>query len=80
MGIKPAGPHRGPPAGAAMNRGLSGKLKLAFPDVVPVERLEVELPQTIDPNWLAGFTAPPPPPPLLGGGAGGGRVASRSIL
>ena len=31
-------------------------LKLAFPDVVPVERPLVELPQTIDPQWLAGFT------------------------
>ena len=42
---------------AAMNRGLSQKLKLAFPDVVPVERPEFELPQTIDPEWLAGFTS-----------------------
>ena len=57
MGIKPAGPHRGPPAGAAMNRGLSGKLKLAFPDVVPVERLDVQNVQIQDPNWIAGFTA-----------------------
>ena len=32
-------------------------LKLAFPDVVPVERPNVELAQTIDPNWLAGFTS-----------------------
>ena len=42
---------------AAMNRGLSQKLKLAFPDVVPVERPEFQLPQTIDPEWLAGFTS-----------------------
>ena len=40
-----------------MNQGLSEKLKLAFPDVVPVERPEVELTQTIDPDWLAGFTS-----------------------
>ena len=33
---------------ASMNLGLSEKLKLAFPDVVPVERPEVELPKTID--------------------------------
>ena len=33
-----------------MNQGLSEKLKLAFPDVVPVERPEVELTQTIDPD------------------------------
>ena len=35
---------------ASMNLGLSEKLKLAFPDVVPVERPLVELPQTIDPQ------------------------------
>ena len=42
---------------AAMNLGLPYKLKLAFPDVVPVERPLVELPKTIDPEWLAGFTS-----------------------
>ena len=42
---------------AAMNLGLSEKLQLAFPDVVPVERCKVEPSQTIDPNWLAGFTS-----------------------
>ena len=42
---------------AAMNLGLSDKLKKGFPDVVPVVRPIVELPQTIDPNWLAGFTS-----------------------
>lgn len=40
-----------------MNLGLSDKLQVAFPDVVPVERPRVELPKTIDPNWLAGFTS-----------------------
>ena len=42
---------------ASMNRGLSEKLKVAFPDVVPVERPLFELTQTIDPHWLAGFTS-----------------------
>ena len=42
---------------ASMNLGLSDKLKVAFPDVVPVERPLVELPQKIDPHWLAGFTS-----------------------
>lgn len=42
---------------ASMNLGLSDKLILAFPDVVPMKRPEVELPLTIDPNWLAGFTS-----------------------
>ena len=32
-------------------------LKLAFPDVVHVERPVVELPKTINPHWLAGFTS-----------------------
>ena len=42
---------------AAMNLGLSDQLSTAFSNVVPVERLLVELPQTIDPEWLAGFTS-----------------------
>ena len=44
---------------AAMNLGLSEKLKVAFPDVVPVVRPLVENPQEqiIYPNWLAGFTS-----------------------
>ena len=42
---------------ASMNLDLSEKLKVAFPDVVPVERPLVELPQKIDPHWLAGFTS-----------------------
>ena len=42
---------------ASMNRGLSEKLPSDFRDVVPVERPLVELPQTIDPNWLAGFAS-----------------------
>ena len=40
----------------AMNLGLSDKLKLFFPDIVPVERPIVENPKIKDPNWLAGFT------------------------
>ena len=42
---------------ASMNRGLSEKLKLYFPHVVPVVRPIVENPQILDPNWLAGFTS-----------------------
>ena len=41
---------------ASMNLGLSEKLDLAFPDVVPVERPLVELPKIINPEWIAGFT------------------------
>ena len=40
-----------------MNLGISHKLQEAFPSVVRVERPLVELPQTIDPEWLAGFTS-----------------------
>ena len=42
---------------AAMNLGLSEKLKKAFPDVVAVERPLVEIAKIPDPNWLAGFTS-----------------------
>ena len=41
----------------AMNWGLSEKLKVAFPDVVPVVRPLVDDTKIIDPNWLAGFTS-----------------------
>ena len=42
---------------AAINLGLSEKLSYAFSEVVPVERPIVELPITIHPEWLAGFTS-----------------------
>ena len=35
---------------ASMNLGLSEKLQLAFPNIVPVERPKVETPKTIDPQ------------------------------
>ena len=40
-----------------MNRGLSPKLKLYFPQVVQVTRPLVENAKIPDPNWLAGFTS-----------------------
>lgn len=40
---------------ASMNWGLSDKLKIAFPDITPVERPAVEVPENIDPKWLVGF-------------------------
>ena len=42
---------------ASMNRGLSEKLKLAFPDIVPVVRPLVKNQKIKDPQWLAGFTS-----------------------
>jgi hypothetical protein len=32
-----------------LNKGLSGDLKISFPNVVPVERPAVVLPETINP-------------------------------
>lgn len=42
---------------ASMNRGLSPKLKLAFPDVVQAIRPAVLDKKIQDPHWLAGFTS-----------------------
>ena len=41
-----------------MNRGLSEMLKVAFPDIVPVERPEIDSPLTRNPNLLAGLASP----------------------
>lgn len=41
---------------ACMNKGLRDVVKDFFPDIIPVERPEVDL-STIDANWLAGFTS-----------------------
>lgn len=40
---------------SSMNWGLSNELKLAFPNIIPVERPVVQVPKIIDPNWLVGF-------------------------
>ena len=42
---------------ASLNKGILEKLKTSFPNVVPVERPVVALPETIDPYWFAGFTS-----------------------
>jgi len=41
---------------AAINRGLSDKLKVAFPDIIPVAKPLVEL-APINAYWLAGFVS-----------------------
>lgn len=41
----------------AANTGLTKTLSEAFPNVVPAEKPITELPKSIDPNWLAGFTS-----------------------
>ena len=40
-----------------LNQGLSEDLKISFPNVVPVERPAVVLPETLNPYWFAGFTS-----------------------
>lgn len=40
---------------AALNRGLSEILTIAFPDITPVNRPEVQLSGKIDPFWFTGF-------------------------
>ena len=40
---------------AALNRGLSETFNIAFPDIIPVMRPEVQLLENIDPFWLTGF-------------------------
>jgi len=42
---------------ASMNKGLSDKLTTAFPNITPVPRPHVALPESIDPYWLAGFVS-----------------------
>jgi hypothetical protein len=42
---------------ASINRGMSSTVKLAFPDVIPVERPIVTLPENLNPNWVSGFCA-----------------------
>lgn len=40
-----------------MNLGLSDQLKVAFPDIKPIERLLIVNKEIKDPHWLAGFVS-----------------------
>jgi LAGLIDADG endonuclease len=40
---------------ASLNKGLSDKLKIYFPNVIKVKRPEVDILLNIDYNWVAGF-------------------------
>jgi hypothetical protein len=42
---------------ASINRGMSSTVKLAFPDIIPVERPIVLLPENLNPYWVSGFVA-----------------------
>lgn len=39
-----------------MNNDLSHELKVAFPNITPVQRPLIITNEIPDPNWLAGFT------------------------
>jgi hypothetical protein len=41
---------------SALNLGLSEALKTYFPGVKPADRPLIDVPETFDPNWIAGFT------------------------
>lgn len=40
---------------ASLNKGLSDKLKIYFPEIIKIERSKVNLPLNLDPNWITGF-------------------------
>lgn len=42
---------------ASINRGMSPTVKLAFPDIIPVPRPIVTLPENLNPYWVSGFSA-----------------------
>jgi len=42
---------------AIINKGLSDYLKAAFPNTIPVQRLQISNKKISDPYWLAGFTS-----------------------
>lgn len=42
---------------ASINRGLSTTLSSLYPHVVGVDRIKPNLPDSLNPNWVSGFTA-----------------------
>jgi len=54
--LTPEGFHKILAIKASINHGLSSSLKEAFPDITPVPRPTVKLPENIDSYWLSGFT------------------------
>ena len=42
---------------ASINWGLPDKLKVGFPNIIPVHRPLVKSPLIFDPYWLAGFVS-----------------------
>lgn len=42
---------------ASINTGVSPKVAAAFPNIVPANKVEINLPEKLDPEWVSGFTA-----------------------
>ncbi len=42
---------------ASINRGLSSSVLNIFPNIVGVNKINVNLPDNLNPNWVSGFTA-----------------------
>lgn len=42
---------------ASMNLGLTDKLALAFPNIIPIKKPIIEDLNVQDPNWISGFTS-----------------------
>lgn len=42
---------------ASINKGLSPKVATAFPNIVPANKVEVNLPEKLNPEWFSGFAA-----------------------
>jgi len=55
--LTPEGFHKILAIRASINNGLSEELKVAFPDITPILKPTISVPETIDPEWLAGFVS-----------------------
>ena len=42
---------------ASINKGLSPKVSSAFPDIVGVEKVQINFPENLHPEWVSGFVA-----------------------
>ena len=42
---------------ASINKGISPKVLSAFPNIVGVDKVKVNLPDILDPDWVSGFVA-----------------------
>lgn len=42
---------------ASINKGVSAKVSAAFPNIIPVPKLNPILPTSLNPYWVSGFTA-----------------------